>query len=87
MLRIAQVRPLNPWQVQLDLTDGSSRHVDLAPLMVGPIFDAIKADVAMWRAVSVDPDLGTIIWPNGADLDPDVLIHGRPPATPVKASA
>jgi hypothetical protein len=25
--------------------------------------------------VRVDPELGTVVWPNGYDLDPDVL-HG-----------
>jgi hypothetical protein len=87
MIRIAHVLPLAPWQVHLDLTDGTTRVVDLAALMRGPVFDAIKADPQLWQSVGVDPELGTIVWPNGADLDPDVLIHGRPPATSEKASA
>jgi hypothetical protein len=41
MVRIVSVQPLEPWQVRLDLTDGSSCNVDLAPLMNGPIFDAL----------------------------------------------
>jgi hypothetical protein len=32
-------------------------------------------DPDLFRQVAVDPELGTIVWPNGADMDPDVL-HG-----------
>ena len=33
-------------------------------------------DLAYFRQVRVDPELRTVVWPNGLDLDPDVL-HGR----------
>jgi hypothetical protein len=33
-------------------------------------------DPAVFRQVRVDPELRMIVWPNGSDLDPDVL-HGR----------
>jgi Protein of unknown function (DUF2442) len=31
------------------------------------------ADPAEFARVAVDSELGTVVWPNGADLDPDVL--------------
>jgi hypothetical protein len=34
----------------------------------------------VFRSVRVDPELGTIVWPNGADIDPDVLYRGLKPA-------
>ena len=34
-------------------------------------------DPGYFAQVGVDPELGTVVWPNGFDLDPDVL-HGIP---------
>ncbi|MGH9205492.1 MAG: DUF2442 domain-containing protein, partial [Acidimicrobiales bacterium] len=30
-------------------------------------------DIVQFNSVSVDPELGTLVWPNGADLDPEGL--------------
>ncbi len=86
LLRIVSVAPLDGRRVRLGLTDGSTRDVDLAPLLRGPVFDRIVREDAVFRQVVVDPDLGTIVWPNGADLCPDVLIHGRRPAAVERVS-
>jgi hypothetical protein len=66
--------------VSIGLTDGSSRVVDLTPFMRGPVFEPLLADPARFREVRVDPVLGTLVWPGGADLDPDVLIGLERPA-------
>jgi hypothetical protein len=81
MLRIRGVEPLGGFRVRLSLTDGSKREVDLGPYLNGPVFEAIRTDPATFLSVRVDEELGTIVWPNGADIDPDVLIHGRTPAS------
>jgi hypothetical protein len=36
------------------------------------MFEPLR-DVAYFARVAVDAELGTIVWPNGADLAPDVL--------------
>jgi hypothetical protein len=56
------------------------RRVDLEPCLRGPIFEPLRGDPAAFRAVRVDPQLRTIAWPNGADIDPDVLRWGLRPA-------
>jgi hypothetical protein len=66
--------------VRLEFTDGSRREVDLEVYLRGPVFEPIKNDPAVFRSVRVDAQLGTIVWPNGADIDPDVLYHGLKPA-------
>lgn len=73
MIRIRAVRSLALFCVQLTFTDGTERTVDLSPYLVGPIFEPLKTDPDLFRSVKVDDQLGTIVWPNGADLCPDVL--------------
>jgi len=52
--------------------DGSRREVDLTGELWGEMFEPLR-DAAMFRRAAVDTELGTVVWPNGADLDPDVL--------------
>jgi hypothetical protein len=73
MVRISSMRPLTGLSVELVFTDGVVASVDLAPLLRGPVFELVRKDRSLFGAVRVDPALGTIVWPNGADLDPDVL--------------
>jgi hypothetical protein len=78
--RIRSVRPLEGFSVELGLSDGTTRVVDLARYLHGPVFEPLLRDPALFRAVRVEPSLGTIVWPNGADIDPDVLVNGFEPA-------
>ena len=72
--RISGVRVLGRYLVSLTFTDGSEGTVDLARWIQGRtgVFSALQ-DPAYFSRVSVHPEAGTIVWPNGADLDPDVL--------------
>ena len=80
MVRIRGVEALDGFRVRLSLTDGSTREVDLRPYLNGPVFEPVRSDAGFFRSVQVDHELGTIVWPNGADIDPDVLYHGLKPA-------
>jgi hypothetical protein len=84
MVRVKFVQVLEGFNAFLVFTDGSTKTIDLAPFLKGPMFEPLK-DPARFREVRVDPELGTIVWNNGADLCPDVLFHGRIPASPEKA--
>ena len=77
LLRIRQAIPLEGWRLRLTLSDGSVIERDVAGLMIGPIFDSLKTDPALFKQVRVEH--GTVVWPNGADLCPDTLIWGGPP--------
>jgi len=54
------------------LTDGSTIDRDVSHLLVGPVFDLIRKEPVLFAQVRAEA--GTVVWPNGADLCPDVLI-------------
>jgi hypothetical protein len=79
---IVAVKPLGEYRLHLRFEDGVEGVIDLAPdLSFQGVFAPLR-DPAYFAKVRVDPDLGTITWPNGADLDPDVL-YGRITGTPI----
>jgi len=79
LVRIREVKPLDNYRMQLTLTDGRVVERDLEPMLVGPVLAEIRKDEARFREVCVQG--GTLVWPTGADLCPDVLIWGGlPPA-------
>jgi hypothetical protein len=77
---IQKVEPLEGFRVRLGFTDHTQRVVDLEPYLHGPVFDSIRNDPAIFRSVRVDKRMGTIVWDNGADIDPDVLYYDLKPA-------
>jgi len=86
--RIRSVEPLDAFVVRLTFADGTTREIDLEGELWGPVFEPLRADRELFRQVRVDEELGTIVWPNGADMDPDVL-HGdfEPAESPATARA
>lgn len=74
MLRdVIQVHTLGGTRLQLRFEDGAEGAVDIAAIVdFKGVFAALRAP-DFFAAVRVDPDLGTICWPNGADICPDVL--------------
>jgi hypothetical protein len=71
-IRVKTVEPVRGYVLRLVFSDGTKRHVDLEPDLWGPMFEPLR-DRELFRRVAVDNGLGTIVWPNGADMDPDGL--------------
>jgi hypothetical protein len=64
------VRP--GYVVRVMFADGEVRDVDITPLLDTEVFSPLR-NPAMFEQVRVDEEIGTIVWPGGADLDPDVI--------------
>ena len=78
---VVQVKPLDGYRLYLGSEDGREGEVDIAQLIEFRGVFAPLREKSVFNQVRVDADLGTIVWPGGGDLDPDVLyaqVTGEP---------
>lgn len=80
LVRVKSVKPLRDFIVEIIFTDETERKINLEPFLRGKIFEPMRNDKRIFDAVKVDELSGTIVWENGADIDPDVLYHDLKPA-------
>lgn len=90
---IVAVKPLEGYQLFLRFADGIEGVVDISQLIPFTGVFAPLQEQAYFTSVQIHPELGTIVWDNGADLDPDVLyaLVARKPtpdySSPVRSSS
>ena len=66
---------LRPYVLDVTFADGTQCQIDIEPELYGEMFEPMATPQVVGQ-VKVDPELGTIIWPNGADLSPEYLYAG-----------
>lgn len=80
LLRIRSAQAYPQRRLRLTLTDDTVIERDVERLLTGPIFEGLHRSFEEFAEVRVEG--GTVCWPNGADICPDVLIWGgMPPNT------
>lgn len=60
------------YTLRVTFDDGSSQIVDFEPVLYGELFGPLR-DPELFRQVRLDPEIRTLVWPNGADFDPYTL--------------
>ena len=79
ILHVVEARYLSDYVLWLKFNDGLEGEVDLEDELCGEVFEPLK-NIREFRKVRLHPDLRTIAWENGADIDPDVLYYDLKPA-------
>ncbi len=70
--RITGFEIVGPYRLRIVSGDGLSSTIDLRPVLEGELYGPLR-DVGLFNAVCVDPEVHTLVWPNGADFDPATL--------------
>src|ERR1700730_16475307 len=70
---IVEAVPMDDYCLKLRFEDGTAGIVDVAQLVLFTGVFAPLRDAKEFATVRVNAELGTVCWPGGVDLDPDVL--------------
>jgi hypothetical protein len=70
---VVAAKPTTGYRLFLQFDDGAEGEVDISQLIsFDGVFTPLR-DLDVFRAVQVNPELGTVVWPGGGDIDPLVL--------------
>jgi hypothetical protein len=84
--RVTGLQIVGPYRLRLAFADGVVREIDFLPVLAGAMYGPLQ-DQGLFNQVRLDPEVHTVVWPNGADFDPATL-HDWPDLLPaMKAHA
>ncbi len=70
--RVRSCEVVGPYTLRVSFDDATQQVIDFEPVLAGDLFRALR-DPELFRQVRIDPEVHTLIWPNGADFDPATL--------------
>jgi hypothetical protein len=72
-LHVTRVRLLGGHRLYLEFNEGTAVEIDLRDELHGEVFEPLR-DPGYFRKVRLNPETGTVEWPNGADFAPEFLM-------------
>lgn len=72
LAHVTAVQVARDHRLRLAFDDGTRGEIDLSDWEWRGVFEPLR-DPAFFREVELDDELGTIAWPNGADIAPETL--------------
>lgn len=78
--RVTDFQVIGPHRLRVAFRDGMVREIDFRPVLAGALYGPLR-DPDLFGQVRLDPEVHTLVWPNGADFDPATL-HDWPDLLP-----
>lgn len=70
--RISEVKVVGPHALWVRFDDGLERTIELSMVIAGEMYEPLR-DPEYFARVRLDAEVHTVVWPNGADFDPETL--------------
>ncbi len=74
ILHVTDATYVKDYLIEVTFNDGKKGIADLSQSLQGTVFDPLK-NKKTFSQFKVDPELDTIVWPNGVDLAPEYLYY------------
>jgi hypothetical protein len=72
IFRVRAFKISGPYTLLVSFDDGTEQTIDFQPILAGELYGPLK-DLHLFNQVRIDPEVSTLVWPNGADFDPATL--------------
>jgi hypothetical protein len=72
IFRVRDFCVVAPYTLRVTFDDETEQVIDFRPVLGGELFGPLR-DLTLFNQVRVDPEVRTLVWPNGADFDPATL--------------
>lgn len=70
--RVCKLAVVAPYTLRVGFDDGTEQTIDFEPVLAGELFGPLL-NQSVFDQVKIDPEVHTLVWPNGADFDPCTL--------------
>lgn len=70
--RVQGFQIVAPYTLRVEFDDQTTQDINFEPVLAGQLFGPLR-DLAVFNGVQLDPEVHTLVWPNGADFDPATL--------------
>jgi hypothetical protein len=70
--RVVGFKKIAPFTLRVVFDDRKELAIDFRPILAGNLFGPL-ADQSLFDQVRIDPEVHTLVWPNGADFGPATL--------------
>ncbi len=70
--QIKSFKAIDDFVLSIMFDDSSEQVIDFYPILSGELYGPLR-DLNVFNQVRIDPEVNTLVWPNGADFDPDTL--------------
>jgi hypothetical protein len=84
--RVKSFEKVAAFTLRVHFDDGISQVIDFRPILKGKLYGPLQ-DPSLFDQVRIDPEVHTLVWPNGADFDPAILHNWSESSPALKALA
>ena len=70
--RVRSFRIVAPYTLCVQFDDHTEQVINFEPVLAGELYRPLRY-LALFEQVRIDPEVHTLVWPNGADFDPATL--------------
>jgi hypothetical protein len=70
--RVRSFEIIGSYTLRVHFDDRTDQIINFEPVLAGELYGPLR-NLSLFQQVWIDPEVHTLVWPNGADFDPAIL--------------